>query len=107
MPGVKIRDAVEEDLPTIVEIYNSAVLGRMVTADLEPVSVESRLAWYREHDPESRPFWEAEVDGEIAGWLSFEDFRKRSAYHPTAEISVYVAEEHRRRARPGGPGTQA
>jgi len=27
---VKIRDAVEEDLPAIVEIYNSTVPGRMV-----------------------------------------------------------------------------
>jgi L-amino acid N-acyltransferase YncA len=29
--------------------------------------------------------------------LSFENFRKRAAYHATAEISVYVAEGHRRR----------
>jgi L-amino acid N-acyltransferase YncA len=42
MAGVKIRDAVEEDLPAIVEIYNSTVPSRMVTADPEPVSIESR-----------------------------------------------------------------
>jgi L-amino acid N-acyltransferase YncA len=94
---VKIRDATLADLPAIVEIYNSTVPGRMVTADPEPVSVESRLAWFREHDPKSRPIWVAEVDGEIAGWFSFEDFRERAAYHPTAEVSVYVAEQHRRK----------
>jgi L-amino acid N-acyltransferase YncA len=97
MVGVKIRDAVEDDLLAIVEIYNSTVPSRMVTADLEPIPVESRRAWFREHDPESRPIWVAEVDGEIAGWLSFEDFRKRAAYHATAEVSVYVSEKHRRR----------
>jgi len=97
MAGVKIRDAVEADLPTIVEIYNSTVHSRMVTADPEPVSVESRRAWFREHDPLSRPIWVAEVEGEVAGWLSFEDFRKRAAYHATAEVSVYVSERHRRR----------
>jgi L-amino acid N-acyltransferase YncA len=97
MAGVKIRDAVEEDLPAIVEIYNSTVPSRMVTADPEPVSVESRRAWFSEHDPESRPIWVAEVDGEIAGWFSFENFRKKPAYYATAEVSVYVSEKHRRK----------
>ena len=94
---MKIRDAVEEDLPAIVEIYNCTVPGRMVTADPEPVSVESRRAWLYEHDPESRPLWVAEVDGEVAGWFSFEPFRNKPAYHATAEVSVYVSERHRRR----------
>jgi L-amino acid N-acyltransferase YncA len=97
MAGVKIRDAVEEDLPAIVEIYNSTVPSRMVTADPELVSVESPRAWFSEHDPESRPIWVAEVDGEIAGWFSFENFRKKPAYYATAEVSVYVCEKHRRK----------
>ncbi len=57
---MKIRDAAEEDLPAIVEIYNSTVPSRLVTADPEPVSVESRRAWLYEHNPESRPLWVAE-----------------------------------------------
>ncbi len=81
---MKIRDAVEEDLPAIVEIYNSTVPGRMVTADPEPVSVESRRAWLYEHDPQSRPLWVVEVGGEVAGWFSFRPFRKKPAYHATA-----------------------
>jgi L-amino acid N-acyltransferase YncA len=97
MTGVKILDALEEDLPAIVEIYNSTVPSRMVTADPEPVSVESRRAWFREHDPKSRPLWVADADGEVIGWLSFEPFRERPVYHPTAEVSVYVSAEHRRK----------
>ncbi len=46
-----IRDAVEADLPAIVEIYNAAVPGRLATGDLDPVSVQSRQAWFREHTP--------------------------------------------------------
>ena len=57
----------------------------MVTADPEPVTVESR------------PIWVAEVDGENAGWISFEDFRKKAAYHATAEVSVYLSEKYRRK----------
>lgn len=94
---MKIRDAVESDLPAIVEIYNATVPGRMVTADPEPVSVESRRAWFLEHDPDRRPLWVAEIDGEVAGWFSFEPFRKKPAYRATAEVSVYVAEQHRRK----------
>jgi L-amino acid N-acyltransferase YncA len=94
---VRLRDAVEDDLPAIVGIYNPTVPSRVVTADPEPVSVESRLTWFREHDPKSRPIWVAEVDGEIAGWFSFENFRKKPAYHATAEVSVYVSDKHRRR----------
>jgi L-amino acid N-acyltransferase YncA len=94
---IEIRDAVEADLSAIVEIYNSTVPTRMVTADIEPVSVESRLEWFCEHDPNSHPIWVAEVEGEIAGWLSFEPFNKRPAYRPTVELSIYVSEDYRRR----------
>jgi phosphinothricin acetyltransferase len=92
-----IRDALEVDLPAIVEIYNAAIRGRISTAQLDPVSVEERLPWFREHSPESHPLWVAQIDGEIAGWLSFHPFITRCAYRGTAEISVYVNEKFRRR----------
>jgi phosphinothricin acetyltransferase len=90
-----IRDALEVDLPAIVEIYNAAIRGRISTAQLDPVSVEERLPWFREHSPESHPLWVAEIDEQIAGWLSFHPFITRSAYRGTAEISVYVKESFR------------
>jgi phosphinothricin acetyltransferase len=90
-----LRDACPEDLPAIVAIYNATVPTRMVTADLEPVSVESRAAWFAEHGP-TRPLWVAETGGRIAAWLSFGPFYGRPAYAPTAEVSVYVDPLHRR-----------
>ena len=99
---VRVRDAIESDLPAIVAIYNSTIPGGMVTADTAPVSVESRLPWFRSHTPDRRPFWVAEdAGGAVCAWLSFSDFHPRPAYHPTAEISVYVAETHRRRGLAG------
>ena len=92
-----IRDASERDLAAVVAIYNAAIPGRMATADTEPVSVESRLPWFREHTPDARPLWVMEADGAIAGWFSFQSFYGRPAYHATAEVSVYVAPTHRRR----------
>jgi phosphinothricin acetyltransferase len=91
-----IRDAVETDLPAIVRIYNAAIPGRMATADTEPVAVDSRRAWFAEHDARSRPLWVASVDDAIVGWLSFQSFYGRPAYRTTAEISVYVTPGSRR-----------
>jgi L-amino acid N-acyltransferase YncA/cephalosporin hydroxylase len=92
-----IRDAVEADLPAIIEIYNATVPTRMVTAELEPTTVEARLPWFREHSPERYPFWVAESEGRVIGWLDFKKFLPRCAYRGTAEISVYLDEKFRRR----------
>ncbi|HEY8649551.1 MAG TPA: GNAT family N-acetyltransferase [Chthoniobacterales bacterium] len=91
-----IRDALEADLPAIVEIYNATIPTRMVTAELEPVTTEGRLPWFREHSPNGHPLWVAEIDGAIAGWFSFHSFITRCAYRGTAEVSVYVGESYRR-----------
>ncbi|WP_193197537.1 GNAT family N-acetyltransferase [Nostoc sp. MG11] len=92
-----IRHATETDLPAIVAIYNAAIPSRMATADLEPVSVENRLAWFKGRSPSQRPLWVIEVEGVIAGWLSFQSFYGRPAYNTTAEISIYIASAFHRR----------
>ena len=84
-------------MPGIVEIYNAAIPGRLATADLEPVTVASRHRWFAEHSSRARPLWVLINEGEIAGWLSFQSFYGRPAYHATAEISVYVAPSAQRR----------
>ena len=91
------RIATRDDLARIVEIYNSTVASRMVTADLEPVTTQSRVRWFEEHSPDFRPLWVAQCDGELAGWLSFSSFYGRAAYDKTVEISVYVDERFRGR----------
>ena len=92
-----IRDAAETDLAAIVEIYNAAIPGRLATADTEPVSVDSRRAWFSEHAPDRRPLWVASLEPpSMAAWLSFQSFYGRPAYNATAEISVYVGPAHHR-----------
>jgi len=92
-----IRDATEADLPAIVGIFNAAISTRMSTAVLTPVTVEERSPWFREHSPESHPLWVLEMGNAIAGWLSFHSFITRCAYRGTAEVSVYVHADFRRR----------
>jgi phosphinothricin acetyltransferase len=91
------RIARREDLPQIVAIYNETIPSRVVTADLEPVSVASRVRWFEEHSPGFRPLWVVEVEGQVAGWLSFSSFYGRPAYSKTAELSVYVHTDFRNR----------
>ncbi|MGV2287714.1 N-acetyltransferase family protein [Trinickia sp. YCB016] len=89
------RDATLDDLPAIVAIYNSTVAGRQVTADLEPVTLDSRVAWFHAHGPQARPLWVVEEAGRVIAWLSFSDFYGRPAYSRTAEVSIYLDESAR------------
>jgi L-amino acid N-acyltransferase YncA len=94
--AVVIRDAVSTDLPAIVEIYNASIPGRMATADTVPVAVASRQPWFAEHSAGHRPLWVGIIDDSVVGWLSFQSFYGRPAYHATAEVSVYVAPQYHR-----------
>lgn len=92
-----IRHATEKDLPAIVAIYNASIPGRMATADLQPVSVQSRINWFKNRSPVRHPLWVIEIEEIIVGWLSFQPFYGRAAYHATAEVSIYIATNYQRR----------
>ncbi len=97
MSDFALRPATAADLPAIVAIYNSTIAGRMVTADLEPVTVEARRPWFDAHQTPQRPIWVlADAAGTVVAWLSFDTFYPRAAYDGTAMIALYVAESHRR-----------
>ncbi len=96
MEELTFRNAKPEDLKRIVEIYNSTIQSRMVTADTEEVSVESRQKWFNEHNPEKRPLWVIEdPEKNMVGWVSFSSFYGRPAYDGTVEISIYMDENFR------------
>jgi len=91
--------ATQDDLPAIVDIYNSTIASRLVTADLEPVTVASRQPWFDSHQRLDRPLWVLRdtfsVGQPVAGWMSFSDFHPRAAYAGTVEVSVYLREDYR------------
>ncbi|MEA5141283.1 GNAT family N-acetyltransferase [Arcicella rigui] len=91
MADLIFRIANQSDLAVIVAIYNSTVASRMVTADTEVVSVESRQKWFDEHNATNRPLWVIEDTAKnIIGWVSFQSFYGRPAYDATVEISIYL-----------------
>jgi phosphinothricin acetyltransferase len=95
------RIAALHNLPAIVDIYNSTVASREVTADTEPVTVSSRQQWFNDHNPERRPLWvihaadDTAGEPEVLGWMSYSNFYGRPAYSGTAELSIYIAEAWR------------
>ena len=92
---IEFIHAQQTDLPKIVSTYNSTVASRLVTADLEPVSVESKQAWFDAHSLNRRPLWIILVDNNYAGWMSFNSFYGRPAYDGTVEVSIYLEESAR------------
>lgn len=90
-----ISQAVRQDLPAIVAIYNSTIESRRATADLAPVSVREREAWFDAHGGD-RPLYvlKNRMD-EVLAWGSFSDYYPRRAYHISAEISIYVRHDMR------------
>jgi len=89
------RDAVLDDLQRVVDIYNSTIPSRMVTADTHPVTVASRMEWFLKHQPGKRPLWVVENEGKMIGWVALHSFYGRPAYDQTAEISIYLHADFR------------
>jgi phosphinothricin acetyltransferase len=93
-----IRIARPGDLPAIVEIYNQSIPSKQSTGDTQPLRVEDRIAWFREHRPEEHPIFVADVDGDVAGWCSLSAYRPgRAALRFTSEISYYIRYVYHRR----------
>ena len=61
--NLSIRLAAIDDLPRIVEIYNQSIAGKQATADLQPVSVADRQAWFDAHT-RNRPLVVAQTSSE-------------------------------------------
>lgn len=93
--SITFEYATQADLPTITAIYNQIIPSRLATADLKPVSVASKQAWFDQFDPHSRPIWVMKDGDTIAGWVSLESFYGRPAYVHTTEMSIYIDEHYR------------
>jgi phosphinothricin acetyltransferase len=91
---LRIRRATVKDLGAITEIYNEAILSTVATFDTVPKTVEEQKPWFESHDSK-HPIFVAEQDNAVVGWASLSKWSDRCAYSDTAEISVYVKEEHR------------
>lgn len=90
---MNFRRAEKADLDRLVEIYNQAVPSHIVTDDDDPISVDSRREWMNDFD-DTHPCWVVEENGQIIGWCGLEYFYPHPAFDHSAEISIYIDNEH-------------
>lgn len=95
--GVAVRDARETDLPEILAIHNNAIAVTTAIWDTETVGLEERRAWLRDRRAAGYPVLVGEIDGAVAGYASYAQWRPKSGYRQTVENSVYVADSYQRR----------
>lgn len=88
-----IRPATENDLKTINDIYNHAVLHTTATFDTVAKTIEERKQWF-EQTRAKYPILVFEESGHVLGFASLRMWSERCAYDDTAENSVYVHPDH-------------
>ncbi|MCL5103918.1 MAG: N-acetyltransferase family protein [Armatimonadetes bacterium] len=89
MSEVKIRRAVEADVPEITRIYNDAILNTTATFDTEPKTIEDRLEWFHRCG-DDYPLLAATIDDKLVGWALIRPFGARTAYRYTVENAIYI-----------------
>jgi phosphinothricin acetyltransferase len=92
---VTIREAIQNDLPELLSIYNDIILHTTAVYDYEPHTLEMRQQWFDTKKQQGFPVFVAEENGKILGFSSIGPFRAWAAYKYSVENSVYVAAEAR------------
>lgn len=85
-----VRDAREDDLPVILEIYNDAVLNTTAIWNETPVDLDNRRLWMRQRLAAGHPLLVAERGGETIGYATYGPWRSIEGFRHTMEHSVYV-----------------
>lgn len=93
MTTIQIREAIQHDLPALLDIYNYVVRTSPATFDLEEQSLEQRQKWFAKFN-DRYPLLVAEEKDTVVGYASLSTFREKEAYRQTAESSVYVHHDH-------------
>jgi L-amino acid N-acyltransferase YncA len=92
-----IRRATLADLENITAIYNEVILEGGFTADLKPLSIESRRPWFFDHQDRYSIFVKS-LGNSLIGYASLSPYRNgRNAFSETCEISYFLASQHRSR----------
>ncbi|MGA9872240.1 MAG: N-acetyltransferase family protein [Rhodococcus sp. (in: high G+C Gram-positive bacteria)] len=92
-----IRDSTTEDLPAILDIHNDAIRNTTAIWDETEVGLPERMAWLDGRLRAGYPVLTAVVDGRVAGYASYAQWRPKSSYRLTVEHSVYVSNDFHRR----------
>jgi L-amino acid N-acyltransferase YncA len=94
-PPVMIRDALDSDLPQVVEIVNAFLPATTTEWREKPYAIDDRREWLAEHRRTGNPVLVAEIYGDVAGFCCYSDFRdsqKWPGYRFVVENTIHVSE---------------
>ncbi len=78
-------------MPAICDIYNYFVRETAITFDLDEVSLENRLKWFRQFSANGRyRLFVAEAKSELTGFAYSSQYRAKAAYNTTVETTIYT-----------------
>lgn len=92
---ITIREATEDDLSAMLEIYNDIIANTTAVWHYEPHTLAMRKDWFEQRKQQGFPVYVADEGGTIVGFSTFGSFRPWPGYSKTVENSVYVAAESR------------
>ncbi|WP_123679192.1 GNAT family N-acetyltransferase [Curtobacterium sp. PhB115] len=95
--GAVIRDCTPADLDVVHALHVDAVLHSTAIWQEEPHPRPYFDAWLTERRADGYPVVVAEVDGVVAGYATYSQWRPHQGYRLTVEHSVYVVESFRGR----------
>ncbi|MBA1194039.1 N-acetyltransferase [Pseudomonas entomophila] len=90
-----LRDALPDDLPDLLAIYNDAVLNTTAIWNETPVDLANRQTWFELRAAQGYPILVAVDDSGVLGYASFGDWRPFEGFKYTVEHSVYVRGDQR------------
>lgn len=93
--AIELRDATENELSAIMEIYNDAVLTTTAIWNDTLVDLSNRMEWFAARKQRGFPVIVAVKDGVVAGYASYGDWRAFDGYRHTREHSIYVHKDAR------------
>lgn len=86
-----IREAVESDIPEIVDILNHDTSTNPSSWHIKLETLEMRQEWFRTRQEGGYPILVAEgSDGRVMGYASCGQFRRYDAWQPVVEHSIYL-----------------
>lgn len=94
---ITVRQATENDLLQMLEIYNDIIIHTTAVWDYNPHTMEMRQIWFNTKKEQGFPVFVAEENNKIVGFSTIGPFRTWAGYRFTVENSVYVANDCRGR----------
>jgi phosphinothricin acetyltransferase len=95
---MNIRTANIDDAGRLNEIHNQAIGEKFKVAYTTPWTDGMMLDWLKGHGGKDYPVYVAETDATVVGFVYISPYRPgRAALRQTAEISIFVDKEYRRK----------